>query len=286
METDTRRATTQPPGAAAAARGPQASLLADDHQPGWRGVLLRMGRTRAVIAITVLSVAASLAVTAVVNLGLGQASQMASDLLVATIVPLLVAPLVSSAALGLLAEVEAARRALREVAIRDGLTHLHNRRFFAARLVAEIERARREASPLTLVLIDVDHFKRINDAWGHAIGDEVLCRVAETLMACVRPYDLSARYGGEEFVALLPGTTLAEAAVVAERIRLAIESLSIPVPAAAASPQVTASLGVASLGPLPDNGEGLQQRADQALYEAKAAGRNRSVCAKPRANEP
>jgi len=276
---------TAPSAAALAAAARAHKLMSDDSPPGWRGLLLRMGRARAVLAITALSVAVSLLVTATITLTLGQPAQLLTDLLVATIVPLLVAPLVSGAAMGLLAEVETARRALREVAIRDGLTNLYNRRFFAARLGAEIYRARREETPLALILIDVDHFKRINDAWGHATGDEVLCRVADTLMAFVRPYDLSARFGGEEFVALLPGTTLAEAAEVANRIRLAIQALSIPALQAGQVPHVTASLGVASLGPHPDDGEGLLQRADQAMYEAKAAGRNRCICAPVQAFE-
>ena len=256
---------------------PGHELLSDDRQAGWRGALLRMGRTRAVLFITAASVVVSLAVTSLLALALDNTAHMMTDLLVATLVPLLVAPLVSGAAMGLLIEVETARRALHEVAIRDGLTNLYNRRFFAARLEAEVDRARRDGMPLSVILIDIDHFKRINDSLGHAAGDEVLQCVADVLIAGVRPYDLSARFGGEEFVALLPGATMDEGVHVAERIRRAIETLSIPVLRDGSSPQVTASMGIARLGAEPDTADELLRRADEAMYAAKAAGRNRCI---------
>jgi diguanylate cyclase (GGDEF)-like protein len=259
--------------------GPAHQLLADEHQCGWRGTLLRMGRARAVTLITVASLVLSLLITTAFTATIGDWDKLATDLLVAALVPLLVAPAVSGAAMGLLDEVETARRALREVAIRDGLTNLYNRRFFAARLEFEVARARREQAPLTVILIDVDHFKRINDLWGHAAGDAVLQRVADALLAYVQPYEMSARFGGEEFVALLPGASLAEGTVVAERIRAAIEQLRIPALGASATPHVTASLGVATLGGGADNASDLLRRADQAMYDAKASGRNRFTCA-------
>lgn len=259
--------------------GPAHELLADEHQSGWRGTLLRMGRARAVALITAVSLLLSLLVTTAFTAALGYWDRLATDLLIAALVPLLVAPAVSSAAMGLLAEVDTARRALREVAIRDGLTNLYNRRFFAARLEAEVARARSERVPLTVILIDVDHFKRINDLWGHAAGDEVLQRVADTLIAYVHPYEMSARFGGEEFVALLPGASLAEGSAIAERIRTAIADLCIPALGTSAAPHVTASLGVATLGNGADTAGDLLRRADQAMYDAKARGRNRCTYA-------
>ncbi len=256
-----------------------AELLAEERQSGWRGMLLRMGRTRAVLLITAVSVALSLLVTTAFGVATGDLDRLPIDLLIATLVPLIVAPLVSGAAMGLLAEVEAARRALREVAIRDGLTNLYNRRFFAARLHAEVSQARRMASPLTVIMIDVDHFKRINDLWGHSAGDEVLQRVADALIAYVRPDDLSARFGGEEFVALLPGAPLDEAADVAERIRLAIADLRIASLEPAETPHVTASLGIAAFDHDTETVDQLLQRADSAMYAAKTEGRNRCVIA-------
>ena len=256
-----------------------AELLAEDRPSGWRGALLRMGRARAVLLITAVSVAVSLLVTAAFSVVIGDLDRLPIDLLIATLVPLIVAPLVSGAAMGLLAEVETARRTLREVAIRDGLTNLYNRRFFAARLAAEVSEARRRGAPLTVIMIDVDHFKRINDLWGHAAGDEVLQRVADALIGFVRPDDLSARFGGEEFVALLPGAPLHEAADVAERIRTAIAALRIASLEAAETPHVTASLGIAALDEHTDTVDQLLQRADGAMYAAKLEGRNRCVIA-------
>lgn len=262
-----------------AAHWPAAELLSEEHQSGWRGALLEMGRWRAVLLITLVSVVMSLLVTAAVGFATGDVDRLPTDLLVATLVPLIVAPLASGAALGLLADVEAARRMLREVAIRDGLTNLYNRRFFAARLKTEVAQVRRTGVPLTVIMIDIDHFKRINDLGGHAAGDEVLQRVADTLIAYVRPDDLSARFGGEEFVALLPGAGIATASDVAEKIRRAIQDLHIPALASAQAPHVTASLGIACLGPEPEGVDGLLRRADNAMYEAKASGRNRCVVA-------
>ncbi len=256
-------------------------LTAEETQSGWRGWILRMGRVRSVLLITAISLALSWITTLIVDYLTGDPTRLSSDLMVATIVPLLVAPVVSGIGMSLLVEVEAARRALREVAIRDGLTNLFNRHYFVARLQAEIERARADGIPLTVVLIDVDHFKRINDLGGHAAGDDVLQRVAAALVSHVRPGDLTARFGGEEFVALLPGASNAVGIDVAERIRLAIWNITVPVFDDVASSHVTASLGTATLGPAPETASDLLRRADHAMYAAKANGRNRSVSATP-----
>ncbi len=252
-------------------------LLSSEPQPGWRGWLLKMGRVRSVLLITAFSVVMSLLVTTSINVALGLVDRMAVDLLVATLVPLIVAPLASGAAMGLLIEVETARAALLEVAVRDALTQLYNRRFFSARLEEEVQRARRQPVPVALVLVDIDHFKRINDTYGHAVGDEVLQRVAEVLQAQARPYDVAARFGGEEFVLMLPGSTAAEGAAVAERIRQAVQALRLASLEGGASPQITVSLGVAELAGAPDDADALLRRADAAMYRAKHDGRNRIV---------
>ena len=258
-----------------------ADPLANASLSGWRGALLRLGQRRAVALITLVSVVLSVAMTAAVNVMLDNTDKWPTDLLIAVLVPLLVAPLVSHAALGLLQEVDAARRALHQLAIRDGLTTLYNRRFFMASLQAEASRALRTGSPLSMVMVDVDHFKAINDQLGHGAGDEVLERLASVLTAGLRPYDLSARYGGEEFVALLPGATLAEAEATAERLRVAIEGMRIPGFNDKHLPHVTASMGISCLGEPPDDATALLRRADEGMYAAKDLGRNRCVSVPP-----
>lgn len=159
---------------------------------------------------------------------------------------------------------------LRELAFIDGLTGVHNRRHFDERFMAEARRAQRTRSPLAIVLADVDHFKRYNDALGHLAGDDCLRRVASGLRGCLRrPTDLLARYGGEEFVSLLPDTDLAGAIGVAQLMEDTVRALALPHPGVQGC--VTISLGV-SAGTQAD---GLVEAADRALYLAKAAGRGR-----------
>ena len=157
----------------------------------------------------------------------------------------------------------------------DGLTGLANRRHFDAVFLQEWERSRREAHPVSLIFVDVDHFKPFNDTYGHQEGDAVLARVGATLRACLRrPGDLAARYGGEEFVLLLPGTPGDGALEVARQVHRAIAGLGIPHAGSRTASFVTASLGVATLVPGDLDGDTLLAAADAAAYAAKAAGRN------------
>ncbi len=165
----------------------------------------------------------------------------------------------------------------------DELTGLANRRSFYQDLEREWNRARRYGGPVTAIMVDIDHFKEVNDRYGHQTGDEYLRRVAEILSgAAKRAGDLVARLGGEEFVLVLPGTTASEAALVAERLRRELQELGLPNADAPTCPQLTLSAGVASLRPgdghTPDE---LIQLADKALYRAKEEGRNRVVCLRP-----
>ncbi|NCC32855.1 MAG: GGDEF domain-containing protein, partial [Chloroflexia bacterium] len=159
------------------------------------------------------------------------------------------------------------------LATTDPLTGLANRRHFFAVMWHAILNARRQRQPLTLLLLDLDHFKLINDTYGHQAGDRVLQRVAQTCQACVRAEDLVGRYGGEELSVLMPSTNLEGAARVAERIRHAIESLRVQFDEHEI--QVTSSIGVVVETSLYNTHlDELISRADQALYAAKAAGRN------------
>lgn len=165
---------------------------------------------------------------------------------------------------------------------RDGLTQLYNRRYFDERLVAEIAYARRHATPLCLIMIDVDRFKAINDSLGHLVGDSVLRAVAGEVVRVVRTEDVVARYGGEELVVLARATGHDAGARLAERIRAAIADLDVTPPPPASEVKVTISLGVAALDEVakgaPDTS--LVDLADERLYAAKDAGRNRIVTGK------
>lgn len=174
---------------------------------------------------------------------------------------------------GLLNRLNDQNIALEHLATTDSLTGLPNRRFLSERLDQEIYRAQRYGIPLSLILFDIDHFKRINDGWGHAAGDQVLREIAQETQHLLRRTDLVGRYGGEEFVVLLPETELAEAMSLARRLNWQISQKVITF--MRGSPLVvTVSAGVAALAP-DENGEKLIQRADQALYRAKEGGRNR-----------
>ncbi|MBN2123172.1 MAG: diguanylate cyclase, partial [Deltaproteobacteria bacterium] len=160
----------------------------------------------------------------------------------------------------------------------DGLTGLLNRRAFMERMEGELHRAGREGKGLSVILADIDYFKKINDSHGHQAGDTVLQRFAEQLRKSSRPYDLVGRYGGEEFVICLPGTGLSQAASVGERLRKGVEEMKTESPSVAVAIPITASFGVASL--VQESGEDMDSlihRADEALYRAKAEGRNRVV---------
>ena len=168
-----------------------------------------------------------------------------------------------------------AQLALERLAACDGLTGLANRRIFDETLEAEWRRAQRAQYPVSLLMIDVDHFKRYNDAFGHQHGDECLRKVASALTdVTVRTCDLVARYGGEEFVVILPATDKKGALVVAERIRAAVEEIQMP-HAGEGDEVVTVSIGVATSNSVIDSPITLVASADDALYCAKDAGRNR-----------
>jgi diguanylate cyclase (GGDEF)-like protein len=164
---------------------------------------------------------------------------------------------------------------LYEAGVMDALTGLCNRRNLLERLEAELAHAVRHGRELCLLMLDIDHFKRVNDTHGHLAGDEVLRQVAQALAAKIRKGDFLARYGGEELVVVARDTSLEGAAILAERLRAAVEALVVPYEDRIL--RVTTSIGVASLATLGDAPfvVGLIAQADEELYRAKHAGRNR-----------
>jgi diguanylate cyclase (GGDEF)-like protein len=167
---------------------------------------------------------------------------------------------------------------LLELSNTDHLTGLFNRRFLMEALDKEVQRSSRKGGNLSILILDIDHFKNVNDTYGHLQGDAVLQKVALQLQKELRNYDIAARYGGEEFIAVLPDATIAEAAFVAERIRASIQTSKFN--GALSQLCLTVSLGVALYSP--EDGttvDGFIKRADDALYRAKANGRNKVECA-------
>jgi two-component system cell cycle response regulator len=164
-----------------------------------------------------------------------------------------------------------------ELAVTDQLTGLHNRRYMIGQLDALVQRAVRGGPPVAALLIDVDHFKKINDSFGHDVGDEVLREFGVRLASNVRAIDLPCRYGGEEFVTIMPDTMLVDAERIADRIRRQIGGSPFRVAAGSELLTVTISIGVAVTLGERDTPEALLKRADEALYEAKASGRNRVI---------
>ena len=164
----------------------------------------------------------------------------------------------------------------------DVLTGWHNRRYLSVRLSEELARARRDGSRLVCLMLDIDHFKRVNDNWGHAAGDAVLREIAQRIESQVRASDVAARYGGEEFVVLLPGTDVGSAMLLAERVRTAVSAKPVDLPNGD-TVTITASIGISEVHPAPQAndlktvGDSLIARADVALYAAKSAGRDRVV---------
>ncbi|WP_162600034.1 sensor domain-containing diguanylate cyclase [Azospirillum sp. TSH58] len=167
---------------------------------------------------------------------------------------------------------------LRRLSITDSLTGVSNRRHFVEAAEQELARARRYGRPVTLLMLDLDHFKSINDTHGHAVGDEALRAFTAASRALLRENDLLGRTGGEEFAILLPETDIAGARMVAERIRRRTAELAVP--AGDETVRFTVSIGVACCAAGTRDVDAMLSSADEALYRAKAAGRNRVVCAR------
>jgi two-component system cell cycle response regulator len=166
-----------------------------------------------------------------------------------------------------------------EMAVTDQLTGLYNRRYLASHLSGMFDRAFWTGRPLSLMILDIDHFKSINDTHGHDIGDKVIQEIAAKIRNSVRGIDLACRYGGEEFLVAMPDTDRHFAGIVGERLRQEIADHQVTLNSGRDSLKVTVSIGISSTeeGPKDDTGQKLIKRADEALYAAKTGGRNRVI---------
>ncbi|NYF81050.1 GGDEF domain-containing protein [Granulicella arctica] len=241
-----------------------------------RRKVIQMGTLRAVLWVTGTAEVMAIALGWLLIRLMGYSAEAGRAIYMATsTIPLIVAPIVGGTIVLLLEDVEEARQALQEISTHDGLTSLFNRTYFMERLRREISYAERYLTPLSLLIFDADDFKRINDKYGHSVGDLVLESIAQTCTTLLREHDVLARYGGEEFVLLLPSTAAEGACQVAEKLRVALESMRIPVEGQADRISITVSIGVSSRKGLQDTADTLFARTDKALYRAKLAGKNR-----------
>lgn len=248
-----------------------------DYPPLFRRFSARVsqaGALRATLLLAMLSSLASMGLTWLILRMLGHAS-MGNAFWISLIVPLPLTLIFGGACFFLVASLEHAWRTVNEMAMQDALTGLSNRRRFMPAAQRELDLALRHQQPLAMLVLDVDHFKGINDAFGHLAGDEVLVEVARRCQRALRTTDLLARWGGEEFIMLLPNTPLPQAKQLAERVR---EAVFAPprIRISGQDVQVTASLGAAAVAPgQVVSLDQLIKRTDIALYRAKSAGRDR-----------
>lgn len=243
---------------------------------GW---VLRLGVQRALALTTAIAVTGSVLTTAAVLwLIPGPVDFFWYGMAVAVISPAISAPGLGLVAFKMAFHLEEAQTALRLAAETDGLTGVANRRSFMVRAELAFANAKSTGAPFAVVMVDIDHFKIINDTYGHGVGDDVIRDVAQACKAALRGSDCFARFGGEEFIALLPMTDIAGAFAAAETLRATVATLTFE---SQTPPAVTVSLGVAGYLASSDGLHDILNEADRQLYAAKAAGRNRVMVAGP-----
>ncbi len=252
-------------------------MTAQDNQraKSWRNAILGMGHYRSVFALTLFSMLISVIINSVIMTVFWWEGidVLLKSLLVAAIIPGIVAPLATNFVVKLLFELEDIQTQLLEMVNRDPLTKVYSRRYLLDCLETESARTMRSNEQMSLLILDVDNFKSINDCYGHGNGDIVLQKIAQVCESTLRPYDVIARFGGEEFVVLLPNTPITEACTVAERIRENVAVTTIEL-TSGESIRSTISIGVSSFIPPDPKCLNLLSRADKGLYKAKNNGRN------------
>ena len=238
--------------------------------------VLGIGIWPATIALTVLTVTMAVLLDLTLQQLTGGPHQPLEVWLTSSIlIPALITPPIGLLVISMAYELAAAKSALADAALTDPLTGIANRRFFVVQAEIEIARARRLGAPLSVLVVDVDHFKEINDTYGHGVGDQVLQLVVATCLGALRAGDSFSRFGGDEFVALLPGASADIAVGVAQKLCDIVQALDLrPVGPRSG---VTLSIGVAALPPEGGTWQCMIEAADRNLYIAKTTGRNRPV---------
>ena len=233
--------------------------------------LLRVGKWRVVAAITTLCVVASVLMTWFANAVFMPHVPVEEWLYISVVAPLIIAPPISAAVLSLLYQLAEARAALVTMSETDPLTGVGNRRYFLERARLALAESAANGKSASIILLDIDKFKRLNDSYGHALGDEAIMVVANVCRQSLRAGDVFCRWGGEEFIVLLPAAGLRAACGLAERLRASVAATAIKgVPEG-----VTISLGVAELRSGTETLDQMIANADRQLYLAKDLGRNR-----------
>lgn len=241
-----------------------------------RQYIQKLGQVKVVILITLISIFLSVLLTFMFAFIFGSYAEFLKVLSLCIFVPVIIAPLASWNVVGLLVVIDNLEKEMRYLATFDSLTTLLNRRAFFHDSKEMINLAKRESTTLSIIAVDLDKFKTINDQYGHFAGDEVLKHFATTIKATLRQDDIIGRVGGEEFVVLLPNTTINEASKLSERLHLAIRDSIITYDTL--SIKYTVSMGLISF--LPHKAETLEsvlKQADKFLYRAKESGRNCTV---------
>ena len=239
----------------------------------FRDLIRRFGSVVVTAAATVCSIFFSIGLVVVLDLWLKPGGIPREDVLIGAIIPALLAPLMLYGFVSLSGQLSRAEAQLKALAAEDSLTGVLNRRRFLELADIEWARAHRHGRPQSLLLIDVDDFKSVNDRHGHLAGDETLRQMAETSRSCLRRTDLFGRYGGDEFIVLLPETEEPGAVLMAERIRRALEAREIKT--RSGTIRITVSVGVGSRNGRVEALDSMVAQADAALYCAKSNGRNR-----------
>ncbi|MES2608647.1 MAG: GGDEF domain-containing protein [Pseudomonadota bacterium] len=248
------------------------------HLSAW---ITRLGALRATMLVTLAGALGSLGLTWLLVHGMGH-SEMGDALWISLLVPIPLGILFGGTTILLVIALESARQQVQEMALADALTGLGNRRRFVPAARREVDLARRHGQPLALLMMDIDHFKRINDTYGHQVGDLALQEIGRRCTHALRHTDLLARWGGEEFVMLLPNTGAEQALLLAERVRQAVSATPLLLATQKEPIPMTVSIGVVGV-PVGRFAtlDALIQFADRALYSAKSDGRDKVTVSDP-----